>query len=582
MLKIKELQSRIFIAQGERPGSLLLKNGRLVNIFTGEIYKSDVLILGDTIAGIGTYSQAQRVCDLKGSYILPGLIESHIHIESSLLSPREFSRATILCGTTSLFCDPHEIANVLGIKGIYYLLRATKNFPQDFYFLIPSCVPATKFETAGAKIGIREIKDLIAEERIFGLAEVMNFPGVVSGSSEVLKKIGTIKNQGSKNIIDGHCPALSGKPLQAYLAAGISSDHECATKKEALEKLRSGMWIMIREGSAAKNLEKLAPLINDKNSFRLVLCSDDKEPQDLLSEGHLDAILRKGVWLGIDPILLIRMVTISPATYFGLKSRGAVAPGYKADITIVKDLKNFEVVKVIKNGKVVVENKELLVPIRHCPPPKKNTFKVGSLSLGHLRIKSPTRDKRRLMIKVIGIIPDEILTKKLLLAPKLSGGDIVADIKRDILKLVVIERHKATGRLGLGFVQGFGLKDGAIGSSVAHDSHNIIIVGVSDEEILRVAKKIKALRGGMVVSGRGKTASLALPIAGLLSDRPAQEVVQRLSEMISLAHWLGAKPKNPFATLSFLSLPVIPELKLTDFGLFDSNIGKIVPLTFFR
>ncbi len=577
-MKVKELKTLIKVAKGEEKGTLLLTNGRLVNIFTGEIYKSDVIISGDKIAGIGSYAIADKIIDLKGSYILPGFIESHIHIESSLLSCAEFSRLTLLSGTTTLFCDPHEIANVLGIRGIYYLLRATKPLPQDFYFLAPSCVPATKFETAGGAIGINEIKRLLKEKRIVGLAEVMNFVGVVGGESAILNKILVVRKEGK--VIDGHSPGLRGNSLQAYLASGISSDHESFQALEAKEKLSSGMWIMIREGSAAKNLSALSKIINEKTSFRLLLCSDDKDPEELLREGHLNAILRKGVGLGIDPVTLIRMVTINPASYFGLNRVGAIAPGFKADITVVRDLKDFAVARVIKNGKEIVEEGEVKIPpssySTYLPSTRQgafSTFKVRNLYQRRLEVGYKHR-----LIKVIRIVPGEIITKKELVIPKVAGNLIVSDTERDILKLVVIERHKGTGNIGIGFVSGFGLKKGAIGSSVAHDSHNIIVCGVTDEDILLVAKMIIEMRGGMVIEGGRKEASLPLPIAGLLSDKSAEEVIRRLKAMLSLAKELGCRLENPFATLSFLALPVIPELRLTDKGLFSAQEFKFVSL----
>jgi adenine deaminase len=561
----------------KRKKSLLLKNGRLVNLFTGEVLRSNLLIYGDRILGIGPNLTAEKEIDLKGDYILPGLIESHIHLESSLLSPQEFSRLTLLSGTTTLICDPHEIANVLGIKGIYYLLRATKNLPQNFYFLIPSCVPATRFETAGGKIGLKEIRRLLKEKRILGLAEVMNFPGVISGKKGILAKIRLIQETRSKTrrqlVIDGHSPGLRGTGLQTYLASGISSDHECTSAEEAEEKLRLGMWIMVREGSAAKNLKDLSPIINEKTQNRLLLCSDDIHPEELSKEGHLNAILRKGVSLGIDPIILLKMATYNPANRFGLTELGAIAPSYRADITIVKDLKEFKVRMVIKDGEIVVKDGEIIKPFGVSPSFPQSTFKVRDFSQERLFVKNEKK-----VMKVIKIIPGQILTKKELVLPKVKGEEVISDTERDILKLVVIERHKGTGNIGIGFVQGFGLKEGAIGSSVAHDSHNLILVGVSDEAIFHTAKRIIEMKGGMVVFGRDKREELPLPIAGLLSDRPVAEVIERLRRMISLTKELGSPLENPFATLSFLALPVIPELKLTDRGLFDAVRFRFVPL----
>ncbi len=568
-------EEMIAVARGEKKGDLLLKNGRIVDLFTGEIYKSDILIFQGKIVGIGNYSLAQKVIDLKKSYLLPGLIESHIHIESSLLSPNEFSALTLPSGTTSLFCDPHEIANVLGIKGIYYFLKATKDLPQDFYFLIPSCVPATDFETAGGKIGLYEIRRLLKEDRVFGLAEVMNFPGVVKGERPVLAKILLVEGRG---VIDGHAPNLTGKELCAYRVAGILSDHESSSLAEAKEKLRMGVWIMIREGSAAKNLKDLAPLINWRTQSQILLCSDDKHPKELLNEGHLNAILKRGVSLGIDPLLLIRMVTINPARYFGLKEVGAIAPGYRADLVVTRDLKRFDVIMVIKDGRLVVRDGEPTLEAKNSffPHPihsVSSPFQVKDFSQTKLAVREEGR-----VIKVIGLIPDQIITKKILALPKVRGGYLLSDPERDILKIVVVERHRGTGNLGVGFVKGFGLKDGAVASSIAHDSHNIIAVGVKDEDIFYVVKRIIEMRGGMVAFGRGKEATLPLPIAGLMSNQPAKEVIRKLEELNRLAKELGSTLKNLFATLSFLTLPVIPELKLTDRGLFDVTKFKFVSL----
>jgi len=577
---IDGIKTNIELAQGKSKGDILLKNGKLVNVFSGEIYSTNVLISGDKIVGVGyDYHDAEKIYNLNGLYLLPGLIDGHIHIESSLLNLTEFSRLLLLAGTTTIIADPHEITNVLGTKGIDYILAASKNLPLDIFLMIPSCVPSTNMETAGGSITSKEIKKYLMEQRILGLAEVMNFPGVIMGIPEVLEKI-AITLQANK-IIDGHCPRLYGKHLQAYIGAGITSDHECVDAKEAQEKLRAGMWIMIREGTAAKNLSALFPMLNSRNSRRCMFVSDDKHPDDLLNEGHMNVFLRKAVSMGLDPVTAIQMVTLNPTEYFRVYDRGAIAPGKKADITIVENLTDFNIKKVIKNGKVIVEDKKLNTALPYYQDRTVlNTMKVKPFTIAKLKV--PARGD---MINVIRIIPHQIITEKWLTTPtiikktKKDKGEVTSDIERDILKLVVVERHKKTGNIGIGFVSGFGLKKGAIASSVAHDSHNIIVVGTNDSDIYRAIKEVIKIGGGFVAVDKGKVkASLALPIAGLMSDESAETVSQKLKTLMNTVKPWGTKIDNPFITLSFLALPVIPELKLTDKGLVDVSEFKIVSL----
>jgi adenine deaminase len=574
------LKRNIELAKGTKKTKLLLKNGKLVNVYSGEVYQTNILIDSDTIIGVGfDYHNADRVIDLYGQYILPGLIDGHIHIESSLLNLHEFAHLLLLAGTTTIIADPHEIANVLGAKGIDYMLKASKDLPLDVFLTIPSCVPSTNMETSGGSITPKEIKKYLNEKRILGLAEVMNFPGVIVGVPEVLEKI-FITSQSNK-IIDGHCPRLWGKYLQAYIGAGVGSDHECIDIKEAQEKIRSGMRIMVREGTAAKNLSDLISMINIRNSRRCFFVSDDKHPDELLTKGHINTTLRKAVSMGLDPVTAIQMATINTAEYFRLYDRGAIAPGKKADITIVDNLNDFNVKTVIKNGQIIIEEKQLKTVLPYYKEKNiLNTMRVKPFSISALKVKA-----RENLINVIRIIPNQIITEKYVTNPtitkknKKDKGEIVSDIERDILKLVVVERHKRTGNIGIGFVTGFGMKKGAIASSVAHDSHNIIAIGTNDKDIFVAIKEIIRLSGGFVAIDKGKTkASLALPIAGLMSDESAEIVSSKLKTLLNTVRPWGIKIDNPFIMLSFLALPVIPELKLTDKGLVDISKFKIISL----
>ena len=558
------LADRIDIARGLKEADLLLKNARVVSLFSGEVVEADVVVAGGIIAGIGNYSKGEKVYDLKGKYLLPGLIEGHIHIESSLLPPPEFSRVVIPHGTTTVVVDPHEIANVLGEKGIRYILESSSTLPLDIWVMIPSCVPATSMDTAGAHLGPNEIEEMLGWDRTLGLAELMNFPGVLFKVPEVLQKVEAARRLGKP--IDGHSPGLSGLDLNAYLAAGPSSDHECTDLEEAKEKLRKGMYIMIREGSAAKNLKDLAPIVNDTSLRRLLLVSDDRHPQDLLRQGHLDHIIRTAISLGIRPLSALTMATLNPAEYFGLKGRGAIAPNYWADMIVVDDLEEFRVEKVFKKGDLVAENGEMVVDIApYSDPGVEETVRITSVEANAFRIQATGAN-----VRVIELIPGQILTKGLSLKPKVRNAEIIQDLERDILKLAVIERHHASGGMGLGLIRGFGLQRGAFASSVAHDSHNLIIVGTNDADMATAVRAVADMEGGFVaVAGEKVLAQLALPIAGLMSNRPIDEVVARLSALQEALRSMGCQLENPFMALSFLALPVIPELKLTDRGLFD-------------
>jgi adenine deaminase len=546
----------IAVAKGETPADLLLANAKIVNVFTGEIEEGNIAICGDRIAGIGDY-QAQEVVDVGGRHIAPGLINGHIHPESSMLDIGQYARAVVPHGTTSLVTDLHEIANVSGVKGIKYILERACQLPLNLFLMAPSCVPATKLETSGATLGPEEIKDILGWKECLGLGEVMNFPGVIGGNEVVLKKIEYARGK----IIDGHAPGLSGKDLSAYIAAGTHSDHECVTLEEAKEKLEQGMYIMLREGSSEKNLEALLPLVNDNTWPRCLFVVDDRTAADLLKDGDIDAVVRKAIRLGLNPVRAIQLATINTAGYFRREGLGGIAPGYFADLIVLGDLKNLRIDMVFYRGKLVAEEgKPLFEAPTSADKSLTDSVRIKPFSIEALRLKPSGKAE-----PVIEVVPGQIITKKAVVRLK-----SIPDIEKNILKLVVVERHQATGNIGVGLVKGFGLKRGALASSVAHDSHNIIAVGASDQDIFIAIKEIERLRGGLVAVGGGKVlGSLALPVAGLLSDEPLENVVNKLEKLEKVASELGARLPSPFAALSFLALPVIPEIRLTDRGLVE-------------
>ena len=565
-----DLKHGIDAARGLQKADLVLKGGSLVNVFSGEIYRTDVAIVQGRVAGLGSYD-GKKVIDVSSKFILPGLIDSHVHIESSMLMPAEFAKAALPHGTTAVVADPHEIANVLGIKGISYILKASERLLIDFYFMLPSCVPATALETSGARLTASDLKPFLNHERVLGLAEMMNYPGVLSGDAEVLRKLRTFRDK----LIDGHAPGLSGKDLAAYIGSGIVSDHECVSADEAREKVRLGMTIFVREGSAAKDLEALLPAVTPGNSRFFCLATDDFQAKDLL-EGGINLAVRKAVKLGLDPVIAVQMATINPARHFGLKRKGAVLPGYDADLVVINDLRSFTVETVFKNGRLVAgQGSGGGTPIKGTVRAVTgNTVRMAPLSTRDIRLRARTNRAR-----VIELVPDQIETRQAIMPVPSKDGYVIADPDRDILRILVIERHKATGNIGFGLVKGFGLKSGALASTVAHDSHNIIVVGVGDEDILKAVREIKKLRGGLVVVNKGRIlASLALPVAGLMSDRPAQTVADRITTLHEAAQDLGVTIDEPFSTMAFLALPVIPELKLTDKGLVDVKQFDFVDL----
>ncbi len=564
---VERLRRFLAVARGEAEADIMLYGGQVVDVFTGEVRQADVVIKDGRIAGVGEgYERAKVRIDVRGLFIAPGFIDGHIHIESSLLSIPEFVRLCLIHGTTAVVADPHEIANVLGVKGVEYIIKASAGMPIDILVMASPCVPATRMETAGAELKLQQIGRLLKMARVIGLAEVMNYPAVVAGDKELLQKI--IMAQQSGKTVDGHSPGLSGMLLQAYAGTGIGSDHECVGPRETREKLRAGMRILIREGSAAHNLLNLLSVVNDFNLRRCCIVSDDRHPQDLYYDGHLDAVLRRAVAAGLQPVAAIQMITLNPAEYFRLHDRGAVAPGYRADLTLLENLSEMRVRMVFKDGKLVADGQKVLVKL---PVVRDDgvcdTVRLEKIALQDLAIKATGN-----LCNVIRVVPGQIITERHIQKPTVKNGYVVADSSRDLLKLVVIERHKATGRMGKGLVAGFGLKIGALGTTVAHDSHNLMVVGTNDEDVLVAIKVLKRMGGGFVaVAHRKVAASLALPIAGLMSTQPAVEVIANIRQLLAKAHTWGSKLENPFITLSFLGLPVIPELRLTDRGLIDVN-----------
>lgn len=570
------LEELIAAARGEVEVDLLLEGADLVNTLSGEVHRADVAVFRGTVVGFDC-SSASETNDLSGMVLSPGFIDGHVHIESAMVTVPEYARAVVPRGTTAIVADPHEIANVLGTEGIRYIIDSGRSSPLSVYIMLPSCVPATHLETSGASLDAGALSELIGEEGVLGIGEVMNYPGVIFRDPSVLAKIslaGMRRRDGHRPRVDGHSPLLSGRDLAAYVAAGIGSDHECTSIEEAKEKLRLGMRIMIREGTAAKNLDDLLPLVTEANASRFLFVSDDRHPSDILREGHIDSMVRRAVGAGLDPVFAIQIACVNAAEYFGLSDLGAIAPGRRADVVVLDDLDELNVQKVLKEGTVVAENGRMIVPLPRAPAPRSSSMKVAGLGPGSFDIKAEGD-----LARVIGVIPDQIITRSLLARPKVEGGRVVADLDSDLLKIAVVERHRGTGNVGLGLVSGFGVLRGAIATSVAHDSHNIAAVGVSSEEIFRAVSAVRDMGGGLVVVDGGDVVeSLPLPIAGLLSDRSMEEVAEEIEAVTEAAKDLGSALDDPFMTLSFLCLPVIPELKLTDKGLVDVTRFEFVPL----
>ena len=569
------LKKLIQTATGAIPAETVIKNCKVFNVFTGAFTEGDIALCGGEIAGVGDYSGETEI-DAGGRYAVPGFIDSHIHIESSYLSPEELGRLLVPHGGTTIIADPHEIVNVCGIKGLDYMMKAAENTALDIQFVLPSCVPATPFEHAGAVINAPEMEEPIKREKILGLGEFMNFPGVINTDDSVLDKLMTAKNAGK--LIDGHSPGLSGKALTGYAAARIQGDHECSTVEDMEERLSLGMYVLLRQGSACHDLRTLVHGVTPENSRRCLLCSDDRQPRTILDEGHLDSHLRICVEEGLDPVTALRMATLNAAECFGLRDRGAIAPGYRADIVLLDDLRNFHVDRVWIEGKLTAEQGCYLPPVEHC-----DISEV--MSSVHIRDFSAERLKMRLKsnhVHVIEIQPGGVVTKKGTADVKLDAdGDFIWSKDVDIAKVAVVERHQWTGNVACALLKGYGIQAGAIALSIAHDSHNVITVGVSDTEMAFAVKCLEEQGGGIVLVKDGKVLdAMPMPIAGLMSDQPGEWVAEKLESLHENAYnVLGIhRSVEPVMTLCFMSLAVIPELKLTDMGLFDVTKFSFIPI----
>jgi adenine deaminase len=558
-------------SRGDHPCELLLANARIIDVFSGGIVAGSVAVAGGRIAGIGAYP-ARRTVDLGGRFLAPGFIDSHVHIESSMSCVGEFARAVVVRGTTAVVADPHEIANVLGGDGIRYMLDSEENQPINVFYALPSCVPATDMETAGARLAAADLEPFFEDPRVVALGEMMNYPGVLHGDPEVLKKIEAARRHAKP--VEGHAPGLSGKDLLAYVAAGITSDHECTTAAEALEKLAAGMHIMIRQGTGARNLSDLLPIVTERSSRRLMWCTDDRHPHDLLDEGHIDSIVAAAVRGGVEPVTAIRMATLNPAERFGLGHLGAVAPGRQADLVVFSDLSSPRVEAVYVRGELIAEHGRLAAGIRTpAPVPTRPSMQVN---LPALDFSLPAGGRR---LRVIEVVSGQIVTRQSIEPAPVERNRLVSDTSRDLLKIAVVERHTGSGRIGVGMVRGIGLRQGALASSVAHDSHNIVVAGVTDADMRAAVGEVVAMGGGIVAAVGGRIAArLPLPVAGLMSLEPVQAVSHAMDRLVRAARDLGSPLKDPFMTLSFLALPVIPELKITDLGLVDVREFRRVPL----
>lgn len=557
-------QRIIAVAAGREKADLVLKNAKYLNVFSNEFLSGDIAVANGLIAGVGKYDGKTEI-DVSGKLVLPGFIDAHIHLESSMVTPAEFAKAVVAHGTTTVITDPHEIANVMGIDGVEYMIQASQNLPIDVHFMMPSCVPATEIDESGAELDCKDIDLYLDNKKVLGLAEMMNYVGVINGDKNVLSKI--VTSQAHHKKIDGHAPELSGNDLNAYIAAGVYSDHECSTFENALEKLRKGQFIMIREGTAAHNLKALMPLLTQQYYSRCMFATDDKHPSDLLYGGHIDYIVKQALKNGADPIVALKTATHHAARYFLLNNKGAIASGYLADIVVVNNLEDFNVETVFKRGKLVFDGevKDFSAPTVDEKLAEKcfDTFHLDSVTPSSFKVDGK--------LGLIGLVGGELLTRNLGTADKI-------DVENDILKIACIERHKGTNHIGVGYVKGYSLKSGAVATSVAHDSHNIITVGCNDDDIAVAVNAIKDSKGGIAVVENGKIkALLELPIAGLMSDEPLTTVNEKLENAKSSAYELGAdKSIDPFMTLSFLSLPVIPSLRITTKGVFDAENWKML------
>jgi adenine deaminase len=561
---VSDLARRIAVARGDEPADLVVRRGRVLSVFTREWLDADVAICDGYIAGIGDYAGSETL-DADGRYVVPGLIDAHMHLESTKLMVDEFARLVVPLGTTTVVADPHEIANVLGTDGVHWLLDACAGLPLEVYFTASSCVPASGYESPRRPLGPGDLQGLLRRRRMIGLAEMMNFPGVIAGDPAELAKLAL---EGADHV-DGHAPGVLGKALQAYVAAGIRSDHEAYSIEEGRERLRAGMWLLVREASVARNLNALLPLVQEFGPHRIAFCTDDREPEHVASDGHMNAIVRDAVAFGIAPEDALLMASTNAAAWHRLDHLGVVGPGYKADLLVLPDLERFVPDVVLKAGRLLSD-----IPTADVPDWVRHSVRVAPVATSDLHVPWTAGQMR-----VIGLVPGQIVTDSLVEEPAVEDGLAVADPGSDLAKIAVVERHHGTGRIGLGFVRGFGLRSGAFGTTVSHDAHNIVVVGMNDGDMLRAIQRLVELGGGeVVVEGRGVRAELPLPVAGLLSDAPVAEVVERADECARALAALGCAVEAPFQTLSFLALSVIPKLKITDQGLVDVDRFELVPL----
>jgi adenine deaminase len=560
----------IATARGELEPDLVIEGARVFSVFTKEWLDVDVAVAGGRVAGLGQFAGGERV-DGRSQYLVPGFIDAHVHIESSKLMVDEYARQVVGCGTSAVVCDPHEIANVLGVDGALWILDASADVPIDVFVMAPPCVPASSFESPHAPLSAEDLRVILRHERALGVAEVMNFPGVIAGDPDLLEKV----ELREATHVDGHAPGVRGHALDAYIAAGIYSDHETTTYEEALEKRRKGMWVFLREASNARNLVDLLPLVIEYGTDLCAFSTDDREPDLIVREGHINQMCRLAVRNGLAPEDALVLASVGAARAHGLSGRGAIAPGYRADFSLLPDLDDFRPTMVFKDGRLVaVDGTALVFPRAPVPAAVRSTMHVRDLSAADLAIPLESE-----LVRAIGVISGQLLTDSLVMAPGRSDGLAVADPSRDLAKVCVIERHHATGRVGKGFVTGFGLRDGAFASTVAHDAHNVVVVGCSDEDMVTAVARLTEIGGGLIVVARGQIlGELPLPIAGLLSDRPAAEVVERLDELHRQLAGLGVSLDAPFTALSFIPLSVIPELKITDQGLVDVTRFELVEL----
>ncbi|MHB8323192.1 MAG: adenine deaminase [Candidatus Dormibacteria bacterium] len=566
------LAHRIAVARGQAPADLVLRGARLVNVCTGSIEAEDVVVAEGRVVALGLGYQAAREVDLEGRFLLPGLIDAHMHLESTMMVLGEFARTVVPHGTTAVVLDPHEFANVLGVEGIRYVLDSGRNVPLSTYVMLSSCVPASAFETPLQPLSAADLEPLLEHPKVLGLAEMMDVAGVLAGNPDVLAKLEAVRARGG--VVDGHAPGLSGRDLCAYATAGPMSDHESSTPAEARERLRLGLWLMVREGSAARNLHALLPVIQELHPPRALFVTDDRDPVDLLARGHLDSIVRAAIEAGLDPIEAVRMATLNPAQYLGLRDRGVVAPGCVADLVVVDDLERFQVRSVYKDGVLVADEGRPLFAVPASPPPSGHGLRVAPLTAEMLVIPG-----RPGPVSIIGVEDGAITTRHLVEEAPWRDGQLVADPSRDLCKMVVVDRHHGSGRAGLGLVRGMGLRQGAIASTVAHDAHNLLAVGVDDADMRLAMEAVVQAQGGFAVAAGGRVlATVPLPIGGLVSTLPAVQLAAQLEALDGAAAALGCRLAHPCATLSFLCLSVVPALKLTDQGLVDVEAGRLVSM----